>query len=102
MAEERRGQAGAGDDYGGCYGSETALLWAKKEAGKCENGALLSAGERWSVEAALRRVVAYAVRATATRGHRDLHVALGSCRCRPLNILIQSIQTRNAEPDDTF
>jgi len=75
---------------------------ARREEAKCENGALLSAGGRWSVEAALRRVVACAVRATATRGHRDLHAALGSCRCRPLNILIQSIQTRNAEPDDVF
>ena len=75
---------------------------AKKEAGKNEMRALGVAGERWSVEAALRRVVACAVRATVTRGHRDLHTALGSCRCRPLNILIQSIQTRNAEPDDVF
>ena len=75
---------------------------AKKEARKNEMRALGIAGERWSVEAALRRVVACAVRATATRGHRDLHAALGSCRCRPLNILIQSIQTRNAEPDDVF
>ena len=75
---------------------------AKKEAGKNEMRELGVAGERWSVEAALRRVVACAVRATATRGHRDLQAALGSCRCRPLNILIQSIQTRNAEPDDVF
>jgi len=75
---------------------------AKKEAGKNEMRALAVAGERWSVEAALRRVVACAVRATATRGHRDLHAALGSCQCRPLNILIQSIQTRNVEPDDVF
>jgi len=75
---------------------------AKKEAGKNEMRALGVVGERWSVEAALRRVVACAVRATATRGHRDLHAALDSCRCRPLNILIQSIQTRNAEPDDVF
>ena len=57
-----------------------------KEAGKNEMRALGVAGERWSVEAALRRVVACAVRATATRSHRDLHAALGSCRCRPLNI----------------
>jgi len=59
---------------------------AKKEAGKNEMRVLGIASERWSVEAALRRVVAYAVRATATRGHRDLHAALGSYRCRPLNI----------------
>ena len=75
---------------------------AKKQDGKNEMRVLVVAGERWSVEAALRRVVACAVRATATRGHRNLHAALGSCRCRPLNILIQSIQTRNAEPDDVF
>ena len=73
-----------------------------KEAGKNKMRALGVAGECWSVEATLRRVVACAVRATVTRGHRDLHAALGSCRCRPLNILIQSIQTRNAEPDDVF
>ena len=75
---------------------------AKKEARKNEMRALGVSGERWSVEAVLRRVVACAVWATATCGHRDLHAALGSCRCRPLNILIQSIQTRNAEPDDVF
>ena len=59
---------------------------AKKEAGKNEMRALGIADERWSVEAALRRVMACTVRAMATRGHRDLHAALGSCRCRPLNI----------------
>ena len=59
---------------------------AKKEAGKNEMRALGIAGKRWSVEAVLRRVVSCAVRATVTHGHRDLHAALGSCRCRPLNI----------------
>ena len=44
VAEERRGQAGAGDDYGGCYGAKAALLWAKKEAGKTKNG-------RWALRA---------------------------------------------------
>ena len=73
-----------------------------KEAGKNEMRALGVVGERWSVEATLRGVMACAVRATAMLGHRDLHAALGSCRCRPLNILIQSIQTRNVEPDDVF
>ena len=43
---------------------------AKKEAGKNEMRALGVAGEHWSVEATLRRVVACAVRATATRGRR--------------------------------
>ena len=60
------------------------------------------AGGCWRDNAALSRVVAGAVRATAKRGHRDLHAARGSCRCRPLKILIQFIQSRNAEPDDEF
>ena len=75
---------------------------AKKEARKNEMRALGVAGERWSVEAALRRIVACTVRATAMRGYCDLHAPLGSYWCRPLNILIQSIQTRNVEPDDVF
>ena len=53
---------------------------ARREETKCENGALLSAGGRWSVEAALRRVVACAVRATATRGRRHGHAARRLCR----------------------
>jgi hypothetical protein len=40
-----------------------------------EMRARLSAGGRWSVEAALRHVVACGVRALATRGHGDLHAA---------------------------
>ena len=38
MMEKRRGRAGAGDGYGGCYGAEAALLRAKKEAEKTKNG----------------------------------------------------------------
>jgi len=37
--------------------------------------ARLSAGGCWGDNAVLRRVVAYAVRATVTRGHRGLHAA---------------------------
>ena len=40
-----------------------------------ENGVRLSAGGRWRDEGAPRRGVACAVRATATRGQRDLHAA---------------------------
>ena len=43
VMEKRRGRAGAGDGYGGCYGAETALLRAK-EAGKTKNG-------RWALRA---------------------------------------------------
>ena len=60
------------------------------------------AGGCWRDNAVLRRVVAYTVRATATHGHHDLHTARGSCRCRPLKVLIQSIQLSKAEPDDEF
>ena len=44
VMEKRRGRAGAGDGYGGCYGAEAALLRAKKEAGKTKNG-------RWALRA---------------------------------------------------
>jgi len=40
-----------------------------------EKGAWLSAGGRWRDEGALGRGVACAVRATATRGRRNLHAA---------------------------
>ena len=42
--EKRRGRAGTGDGYGGCYGTKAALLRAKKEAGKTKNG-------RWALRA---------------------------------------------------
>ena len=60
------------------------------------------AGGCWRDNAALRCVVAGAVRATAMRGHRDLHAARGSCRCQPLKISIQSVQLSKAELDDEF
>jgi len=44
--EKRRGRAGIGDGYNGCYGAEAALLRAKKEAGKTKKWALGVAGER--------------------------------------------------------
>ena len=47
------------------------------EPGKCEMEARLSAGGCWGDNVVLRRVVACAVRATATRGHRGLHTARG-------------------------
>jgi len=40
-----------------------------------ENGVRLSAGGHWRDEGALGRGMACAVRATATRGQRDLHAA---------------------------
>ena len=51
----------------GCYGrrrSEKVKLRARTGAGGC-----------WGDNAGLRRVVACAVRATATRGQHDLHAA---------------------------
>ena len=48
-----------------------------KEAGTNEMRALVVAGERWSVEAALKRVVAYAVRATATSTRRSVPTGVG-------------------------
>ena len=66
-------------------------MWAKKEAGKNEMRALGVAGERWSVEATLRRIVACAVRATATRGRRGLHAARGLCSGRPPKTAMQFV-----------
>ena len=54
------------------------------------------------VKAVPRRVVACAIRALATRGRRRGHAARGSCRCRPLKVAIQFIQSRHAVPDDEF
>ena len=34
VMEKRRGRAGTGDGYSGCYGAEAALLRAKKKAEK--------------------------------------------------------------------
>ena len=42
-----------------------------------ENGVRLSAGGCWRDNAALRRVVAGAVRVLATRGHGDLYAVRG-------------------------
>ena len=44
------------------------------------------AGGCWRDNAALKRGVAGAVRATATRGQRDLHAAAMFCAGRPLYI----------------
>jgi len=55
--------AGAADGEGGAKKME---LRARTGAGGC-----------WRDNAALRRVVASAVRALATRGHGDLHAARG-------------------------
>ena len=67
---------------------------AKKEARKNKMRALGVAGERWSVEAALRRVVAYAVRATATRSRRRGHAARGLYRWSATEWHHQLIQSR--------
>ena len=74
----------------------------RRRAGKCEMRARTGAGGCWRDNAALRCVVAYAVRAIAPRGQGDLHAARGSYRCRPLKISIKSIQLSKAEPDDEF
>ena len=45
------------------------------------------------VKAAFRRVVACVIKALATRGRRHGHAARGSCRCWPLKVAIQFIQS---------
>jgi len=60
-------------------GSSTAMLAGAADGegdrGEVKKGAWLSAGGRWRDEGALGRGVACAVRATATRGRRNLHAA---------------------------
>ena len=48
------------------------------EPRKCEMEARLSAGGCWGGNAGLRRVMACAVRAMATRGQHDLHTVAQS------------------------
>ena len=74
----------------------------RRRSGKVKLRARTGAGGCWRDNAALRRVVAGAVRATVMRGHRDLRVARGSYQCRPLKISIQSVQLSKAEPNDEF
>ena len=57
-----------GDRRCGCCGR-------RRRSGKVKLRAWTGAGGCWRDNAALRRVVADAVRALATRGHGDLHAA---------------------------
>ena len=68
-----------------------------------EMRALGIAGERWSVEAALWRVVACVVRATATRGHRGLHAAAMSWRRSATeDSRFSRFSSREEPPDSAF
>ena len=93
MARREPAQAMATAALLGAAGAWRLRARMKEEQRKCEMRARTGAGGCWRDNAALRRVVAGAVRATATRGHRDLHAARGSYRCRPLKISIQFIQS---------
>ena len=59
-------------------------------------------GGRWRDEGALGRGVAYAVRATATRGRRRGHAAAMFCAGQPLCRSIQLVRNAMAEPDNAF
>ena len=78
MAEERRGQAGAGYGDGGAARrcrSSVAALWAKKEAGKCEMRVWIGVGGCWRVEGARLPALATLGRAPTMRGHFPRHAA---------------------------
>ena len=88
VMEKRLGQPVTGNGDGGEQRCCCGCCQRRRRRRNAKMEAWLSAGGCWGDNAVLRRVVACAVRATATRGHRDLHAAFGSCRCQPLNILI--------------
>jgi len=67
-----------------------------------ENGVRLGAGGRWRDEGALGCVVAWLGRAEATRGHFSSTRRPWPDGGRPLNQLIQSVQTRSERPDSAF
>ena len=67
-----------------------------------KNGVRLSAGGRWRDEGALGRVVAWLGRAEATRGRFSSMRRPWPDGGRPLNQLIQSVQTRSERPDSAF
>jgi len=68
-----------GYDDGGAAGARRLLLRGRKAEAK-QMGARDGSGRRWRDEGALRRVVACAVRALATRGRRRGHAAFALCR----------------------
>jgi len=70
------GTAMAGSRRRGC--SCCGRVDGEGGAGNAKLRARLSAGGCWGGNAGLRRVVAYAVRAMAMRGQRDLHAAAQS------------------------
>jgi len=61
-------------ELGGCCGGART---GEGGGGNAKTELWLSAGGCWRDNAALRRVVAGAVRALATRSHGDLHAARG-------------------------
>ena len=87
VMEKRRGRAGAGDGYDGCYGAEAALLRAKKEARKMKNG-------RWALWATAGELKARPGQpGRGGQGTGDARRPLASTRCtnsawcRPLNLI---------------
>ena len=76
--EERLGAACAINDDGGAAGARRLrlrVLRTAKEEREAKLRARTGAGGCWRDNAALKRGVAGAVRATAMRGQRDLHAA---------------------------
>ena len=71
-------------------------------AGKLKMGRGMARAGAGGVKAAFRRVVAYAVRATATRGRRRGHAARGLCRRSATERAIQFRQNTMAEPDSAI
>ena len=73
VTEGRRGRAGAGNDVGGAPELRWRLRVSEGGAGKLKMGRGMARAGAGGVKAAFRRVVAYAIRALATRGHFPLH-----------------------------
>ena len=103
MMEKRLGQPVTGNDDGGerRYCCRRCQRRRRRRNAKME--ARLSAGGCWGDNAMLRRVVACAVRATATHGHRGLHVAAMSWRRSATeDSRFSRFSSREEPPDSAF
>ena len=80
-------------ELGCCCGEEERPEKAKRGRGTARAGA-------GGVKAAFRCVVACAIRALVTRGHRRRHAARGSCRWSATDNVDQFVSVNHTEPDD--
>ena len=100
--EKQRGRVGVGYGDGGGAGRARLSLRRGRRSRNWEKRRGVARAGAGGDEGAPRRVVACTDRALATRGRRRGHAARGFCRCRPLNVAIQLIQSRDAVPDDVL